>query len=543
MPVVTLHNDRIKMMLNKDIDIIDVLPYIALDIEEEGDDLIRVEYNPNRPDFSTDYGIVRALKGLLGIEDGIARYKQGKSNVTIKVSNEVKNVRPYLVSMLALDGKLDAESIRQIISMQEDLHEGIGRKRKKISIGIHDYDRIKPPLLYTLANPDTRFIPLNEEREYTLSEVIEKHELGKRYGWIIDNRYPIIKDAEDNIISFPPIINANLTRVDESTRNLFIEVTATDLNTANDALSILAITLFDAGFKIKSVKIDYEDSSIITPDMRNRISSIKPEFINRLLGLELSKEEIIKCLRRCRLDGNIREDVIECIIPRYRFDIIDAIDIVEKVTIGYGIYKLEPSYPLHKASGNKHAFLKFIDQAREVMISLNAIENINFTLVSKELLDMLGLRYRYKVEYSKSREHEVLRPSLIPSLLQTLSINIHEPYPQIIFEIGKVFEIEEEYRLAFIIASSDTNYTQVKSYLEAFLRTLIGREAKTIVSSNTLLKESVSASIIIDGNSIGIIGELKDEIRDILRVRVNVSLFELSLEKLYAIKDAHTLSK
>ena len=50
--------------------LIDALPFIALDIESITDHEIRIEYNPNRPDFSSDYGIARALRGYLGIEIG-----------------------------------------------------------------------------------------------------------------------------------------------------------------------------------------------------------------------------------------------------------------------------------------------------------------------------------------------------------------------------------------------------------------------------------------------------------------------------------------
>lgn len=532
MPVVTLYANRLEEMLKRDMkSIIEMLPYIALDIEEEGEDYVKVEYNPNRPDFSSDYGIVRALKGLMDIEDGIADYKQRKSNLKIKVSKGLK-IRPYIVSLLAKDGSLDEESIRQIISMQEDLHNGLGRRRKKISIGIHDYDKIKSPLIYTTAEPDTRFIPLGESREFRLDEIIKQHELGKRYGDIIPNTYPVIKDAKDSIISFPPIINSSLTQVSSTTKNLLVEITAIDLKRAEDALSILAITLHDAGFKIESVEIDYANKKIVTPNMSNRVMNVDLSYIRDIIGLELSEKEVIKALRRSRLDATIKNGKVRCMIPRYRFDIISDVDIAEEAAIGYGIYNLEPSYPLHKSSGNRDIKLKFIDNAREVMIGLGAIECINFDLISKELLHTIGLEYKYSVEHSKSNEHEILRPSIIPSLLQTLSINVHEPYPQIIFEIGKVFEEQEEYRLACIIASSDSNYNKIKSYLQAFLRGLRGIDAKTISSRHPLLKEGATASIIIN-ERLGVIGEVKSDIVEAFKVRTNLSLFEISLDKLY----------
>ncbi len=83
MPVVTLYYNRVKKILGKSIPkekLIDTLPFIGLDIEDETADHINVEYSPNRPDYSTDYGIITGLQGLLGIKTGmpVLKIKTGK---------------------------------------------------------------------------------------------------------------------------------------------------------------------------------------------------------------------------------------------------------------------------------------------------------------------------------------------------------------------------------------------------------------------------------------------------------------------------------
>jgi len=77
--------------------IVDMLPFIGLDIEYRDDKIIRLEYSPNRPDFSTFYGISRALKGLLGKEIGLPKFQviENKKNL-IKVDKSVSIVRPLL---------------------------------------------------------------------------------------------------------------------------------------------------------------------------------------------------------------------------------------------------------------------------------------------------------------------------------------------------------------------------------------------------------------------------------------------------------------
>ena len=146
MPVVELNINRIKKLVSGNVtrkQILDVLPFLGLDIESEVGDEIRIEYSPNRPDYSTDYGIATGLQGLLGIKKGIQKTSiKKKGNFAIKVESSVTKIRPYVTGIIASNGKLDDVAIKQLMNMQEDLHFGIGRKRKKSSIGLHDADKI-----------------------------------------------------------------------------------------------------------------------------------------------------------------------------------------------------------------------------------------------------------------------------------------------------------------------------------------------------------------------------------------------------------------
>ena len=105
-----------------------------MDIEGIDKESIRIEYNPNRPDFSSQYGIVRALKGLFEIEVGIPNFNlSSEREYVIQVDESIKQLRPHVVSLVAKrkEKNLTNGDIRELISMQEDLHNGIGRHRKK----------------------------------------------------------------------------------------------------------------------------------------------------------------------------------------------------------------------------------------------------------------------------------------------------------------------------------------------------------------------------------------------------------------------------
>ena len=134
MPVVTLYLQRLEKLVGKTNKnkIIDSLPFLGLDIEEQTDQYIKVEYSPNRPDYGIDAGIALGLQGLLGIKKGISKIQIKKTNqYSIKTDSSVKKIRPYVSALVAKAGKLDDETIKQLIALQEDLHFGIGRRRKK----------------------------------------------------------------------------------------------------------------------------------------------------------------------------------------------------------------------------------------------------------------------------------------------------------------------------------------------------------------------------------------------------------------------------
>ncbi|HKU32812.1 MAG TPA: phenylalanine--tRNA ligase subunit beta [Candidatus Nitrosotalea sp.] len=538
MPVVTLYFNRISKMLGRKVSkekIISTLPFLGLDIEEETSDHINVEYSPNRPDFSTDYGVVTGLQGLLEIKLGMPLLKIKKGKNTIKVDSSVGKIRPYVVAIEAIGGKLDDETIRQIITMQEDLHNGIGRRRKKVSIGIHDLDKIKFPLVYKAVERTHRFVPLNSQNAMAISEILEKTETGVTYKHLLEsNKVPIIMDLAGNTISFPPIINSKLTEVTSKSKNLLVEVTANDKNAADDVLAVVAYALQNAGFKLHSVRILGPRNS--TPKLESRKMLLDPALVNGMLGLDLTLSIMIKSLRKNRLDAKVKGKQILCLIPRYRTDIFGPIDLVEEVALGYGIEKMEYTIPPAKSAGQKNKTTVALEAVRDTMIGLGCLEVMNFGLVGKQTQydmtkrDSSGI---ISVADSKSQEHQILRDMILPGLIDTLSRNIHEPYPQKIFETGTVFHrgnpIHEEIHLACASAYNEVSYTEIKSVLQSLLKSGFDIACTTKNSQNSLFIEGRTADILVNGKMIGTIGELSPQVLDNFKMRVPVAGFEIKL--------------
>jgi phenylalanyl-tRNA synthetase beta chain len=546
MPVVNVTVDRLKRFVpGVKVDrVLDMLPFVALDIEGVDNSTIRVEYNPNRPDFSSDYGIARALRGLLGIETGLPKFRlSGKSGLAVKVDASVKEIRPCIVALVARNGRLDDETIKQLIAMQEDLHNGVGRRRKKASIGIHNLDVIRFPVTYEAAGGEYSFEPLGGSSEQSIDQILKESETGKQYSHILEGlgRYPVIFDTAGATLSFPPIINGNATKVDENCRNLFVEVTATDQKAAEDILAIIAVTLYDAGFEIRTVTVD-SGKKVETPQMKPKMISADMSYINSILGLTLDATQAIKCLKKSRLDARISGKKLVCTTPRYRTDISHPVDIAEEVAIGYGIFNVEPTFPASPTAGQKNSLSNYFGAIRETMTGLGMLESLSFSLTSREVqYGAFGIAATdvLSVDGSKSIEHEILRDSLVPSLLQSLSRNVHEEYPQRLFEIGKTFRkddtIIESWNVGAAVAHADAGYTEARSAMQALLKSCFGKDAITKASSSPMFMEGRCAKIVVEGTEMGTIGEITPLALENFKLRVPVAAFEIDLSGI--IKD------
>lgn len=542
MPVVTVYFERLFSMLNGSIsreELIDKIPYLSLDIEEITDEYIRIEYNPNRPDFSTDYGLARALNSFLQFKSKSDSYIINESDISITVDRSTSKVRQYIVAALVKDINLDDESIRQIINMQEDLHNGIGRKRRKVSIGIHNFNVIKPPIYYKTVDENFSFVTLNNSKASTIREILDDTDVGKSYGHILSENsiYPILVDSADGVLSFPPIVNGDLTRLTNETRNLFIDITGTDLNAVNNALSVLFTTLADAGGQVHSVKVNYGEQSLITPKINSNKLPVDLSYAKSLLGLDISEKDAIGYLQRCGMNSIIENNTVMVKPPPYRFDLIHPVDLVEEIAIGYGVNNITPTIPSTNLAGNPNNKQRIISTVREVLIGLGLIETMTFGLISNEQLIKSNMKdEQIKVVETKSIEHEILKKSNIPSILHTLSRNIHNSYPQRIFELARIFKVEssiiEPYHVTVALSHAKVNFTEGKSFLTALGQQLFNHQFSTRRTDNPVFLNGRSADIFdADKTNIGIIGEVHPEVLENFSIRTPVVLFDINLEK------------
>jgi len=549
MPVITLCRERFNKFIGRKLTVEEMaewLPWVGFDLEDVGPDYVKVEFNPNRVDLCSYVGVARAFKGLMGWETGLPPYKIEHGKTKITITKAVSKVRPYMLAAVVRNIELDEDAVTDLMEMQEDLHWGIGRDRRKTSIGVHNLDAVNPPFTYTAVKPDeAKFVPLDRTEEMSLRDILEKHEKGAAYKHLVDwaPKYPLLIDKEGKVLSMPPIINGELTRVTGKTTNLFLDVTGTDYVAVERSLNVLTTALADMGGALESVTVKYPERSVISPSLTPQKMRVRVDYANELLGLKLSESQIIESLRKSRLDAKATgKGIVEAAVPAYRIDVLHEVDLVEEIAIGYGYYKLKPTIPQRLTIGEQHPVHRTASTVRQIMIGLDFTEVMNFTLTN-EITHYEKMRTKasdtIRLANPVSLECTILRQSLLPSLMKNLADNRHESFPQRLFEVSDVGRInqrveartERRLHIAGVSSHPAANFTEIKSTVEALLHNMSQRGWEIKPLKHLSFLEGRAAAVVMKRGEIGVLGEIHPEVLNNFELENPTCAFEIDIEE------------
>ena len=547
MPVITFKYQDLKDLgidLEKD-ELINTIPMMASDIEDYDDEEIKVEFFPNRPDNLSIEGVARSFKGFLGLETGLPKYDIEESGEKVYVSKEVEEIRPHIRFAKIDNVDFSGDKIKYIMDFQENLHWVIGRDRKKVAIGVHNADVVEGPFNYIATEKtENAFVPLEMGEELTPEEILEKNQKGEKYAHLIDkfDKYPLILDKDNKVLSMPPIINGELTKLSEDTKNIIVDVTGTDEKAVNQALNIICSSFAEVGGKIKSMEIVYEDETFISPDLTPKERNVHVDVANELIGgTDLDAEDVKRLLEGARFDAEIlNENELKVIIPAYRTDILHEVDIVENIAIQYRINNVEAKLPNLATIANEHSWFKSEQTIRELMVGFGFQEVMSLMLTSeKNHFEKMNQEEIDHVQVARpiSISGTMIRTSLLNSLMEFLEDNKHEDLPQKIFEIGDVVYMDDENfnktrtvkKLAGLICHSSANFTEIKSTTSSIVSNL-GYSMELSDSENTSFIAGRVADFTGDsknGQIKGFFGEIAPEVIRNFELEYPVTAFEI----------------
>ena len=543
MPVIEFSLSDLQSLLGKEInpeDLEDLLSYVKGELDDFSGDTVKVELkDTNRIDLWCVEGISRELKGILGIEEGIPKYEVSSGKYEVYVSEDLKKIRPYFVGAVVKGVHLGEEGLGSLIQLQEKIMHSFGLMRKRVAIGTHNLDLIEFPVRYTAVKPEEiKFVPLKEETEMNLKEILEKTETGKKYGHLIKDfeKYPIIIDNKGEIISFPPIINSNtIGRLTPETKNIFIDITGPDLKALLLTLNAIVTALADRGGKIESVNVIYSDRKIVTPELKILSKTLDLNKIRKVCGILLSDYDIINLLKKRRFESKIENGKLTISYVNYRDDILSEYDIAEELLIAYGYNRIDPKVPEIYTKGKLTRLREFINDIRELLIGLGSVELHTPVLSSEEVVKALNLK-AIKLKNPASKFYNVIRPSLLVSFLQVYKTSKGIPLPAEFFEVGRVLQdtLKESVNALYILVDNEVSFTEIKTKIERLFKEL-GINYTIGKSKVPFIIEGRGGSIVVDNQELGWIGEIHPKVLERLEINTPIAGFEINLSKLLKI--------
>lgn len=525
----------------------DLLAFTKSEIDDyvEEEDMLVIDIKTsNRPDLWCSEGMVREIKGILEQEAGIPDYEVNKSEYKVIVDSALAPTRPYIACALAKNLDLTDYFIKQLMQHSEKIDNSYGRKRKRSSIGMYNLSMIESPIEYKVIDKSHKFVPLEHEEEMDLQTILEEHEKGLEFGDIVKGygHYPILLSANGTTLSLPPVINSNdVGRITEDTKEFLIEVTGTNYETVNVVLNILCQTMADYGADIYSVEIVYppeiRDENDITPLLEKEEIKVDLDEINKYLGVKLTSDEGIKKLRERRFECEaIGKANLKVKIPPYRKDILHWVDIAEEIAIALDYNKLGATKWKVITTGGLLPETESENKVRNILVGSGGIEIFSNILTEPAILttnvnmtkvDLVKLQNPVSLTYS------VLRDRLFPLLINVLSKNTHETYPQSIFEVGEVVKIQGKRVLtqthaSYAFAGAEASFEDVHKRLHMMLD-LLDTEYKIEPISHPAFTEGRSGKIIITEKICGVIGEIHPSVLELNQIWVPVVVFEIQL--------------
>ncbi|KAF9691037.1 hypothetical protein EKO04_010945 [Ascochyta lentis] len=458
---------------------------------------LKIEIPANRYDMLCFEGIALNLKVFLEKEKlpkwHVTPPKDGQLQ-ELHIKPETAQVRELCSGVILRNITFTQARYDSFIALQDKLHQNLARQRTLVSIGTHDLDTVKGPFTYEALKPEEiEFIPLNQTKKMNGKQLMDFYEKDKhlgRYLHIIRDAplYPVIYDANRTVMSLPPIINGNHSKITLDTKNVFIEITATD-KTKVEIVNHMLIAMF-AGYaeSIEPIKIisPHNNESRESPDLSPREWKAEVDYLNNVTGLDLSPEDISKLLSKMGLDvapSKTDKNILDVSVPITRADILHQADIMEDYSIAYGFNKLPRVYPNKTAAVsaplpiNKLADIVRVESASagwtEVMPLILCSHEENFEWLNRVDDGTTAI----KLANPKTAEYQLVRTSLLPGLLKTINSNKHHSVPMKIFEVSDVgFKDESQERksrnerhFAAAVMGKTSGFEQVHGLLDRLM--------------------------------------------------------------------------
>src|SRR3989344_2194560 len=528
---------------------------------KEGDIILDFEITPNRPDWMSVVGIAREISAITGHRLTLKTPKidlkitENTFAVKIKPNYEivpritsviirnvsVKNSPEWLKKRIVQIGLRPINNLVDITNYVLWMHGSL--------LHVFDYDKIR-----------------GHEMTVGLSKGGESFRSLDGIDYILPKNAIIISDSE-RIIDLLPLKGGENTAVSEQTKNVLLHSVIVDpimtrrtsqaLHLQSDSsqraergldpngtvtalIQALSLILELSGGEVASEIIDH-----VEKEFRPIALSLKPERLNKVLGISFPANSAMDILKKLNLQPFFSKNEIICSIPTYRHDLKIEEDVIEEVARIYGYNNFPKTLPQNPPPTAPVAYIysnKIDNSVKNILEGVGFSEVYTYSLISKEQLTLFAIDpgTAVKLQNPVSLEYEYLRPTIIANLLSAVKLNQANFEVIRLFELGKTYIKSSKYLEinTLTLATSKGTLFDLKGTLELIfaklgIRNLEFRLPGTkVLNTQPAFAENYLAEVLIGNEITGIIGKISAEIIDRLGIKSDLFIDEINFDLL-----------
>ncbi|MDO8264987.1 MAG: phenylalanine--tRNA ligase subunit beta [Candidatus Parcubacteria bacterium] len=529
------------------------------EVKKEGKDFsMDIDIRPNRAkDCLSHKGVAREIGAILNLKlkPEIIKIKETKENAEklFKVLVKDKKACPRYNARLVKNVKVSKSP------------EWIQERLK--SCGLRPINNIVDATNYIMLETGQPLHVFDMDKIAGREIIVRKAKMGEKITSLDNEKYDldgnilIIADRESPL-AIAGIKGGKKAEIDSKTKEIVLEAANFNQQSVRYASKQIGLKTdsslrFEHGIdpnitKISINKAAYLIQEIAGGEVYAGIIDVYPkkispkkinldlDYINSLLGVKVSRAETENILKRLEfITKRIPGNKLKVTVPTFRLDVSIQEDIIEDIGRIFGYLKVPSIFPLAEiAPPKRNNEVFWEDFTRDVLKEAGFNETINYSFISQKDLEIFGLvgdSDILELENPLSTDFKYLRPSLIPNILKNIEKN-QKTFKNIkIFEFGKVFRSPrtETKMIAGAVIGSD--FYEVKGAVEFLFNKsgIKGAEYKNCKATEKgIFIPEASSEIVINGDQIGFLGEISQQILKKLKIDGKVVAFDLNFEKL-----------
>ena len=539
----------------------------VVSLEKTGEDFVlEIEITSNRPDWLSVLGISREVSAIYGLKLKESKFKEPKIKpqdvYPIKISVANKQDCPFYSARIISDLKvgpspewlkkrlesLGCRSVNNIVDVTNYFLFELGQPLHAFDLDKLNQKEIK----VRRANPGEKIITIDGLTKPLDPEILviadQHHPIaiagimgGKETEVTLKTRNILLESAVFN----PVLVRRGRQKLGLQSESAYRFERGVDLET----VSSVSLSAQELILKLASGKPS-GFSSLSSAKVVHPVINLDVAYLNRVLGTAITQVKAKQILNKLGLQVKTKnKNILAVKIPGFRQDLKLPIDLVEEVARIYGYDRILQTLPAVKPARKLLDKKDIICGIKNTLCGLGLSEVITYSLVDRDLLKKSGINTEaglIEILNPLSREQEVLRPVILPSLIRCLAYNLNQQQERVgIFEIANVFSgqanaVTEDPVLAIALCGTNTFFTKqgltrdeiTLLHLKGVLEGLFIRLG--IKNFDFGLREGNKISIMINRQPAGFMLDLDPQILNVFDIKNRqVVLAQVNLEKLF----------